>query len=70
MPYQYMTCFEKSKEQLQSKEKSYSFLTSKKNSGKECGYVLKVQNKFEMEIMKFYHDLHSKWDMLLLADVF
>ena len=34
------------------------------------GYVLNVWKKFEMKMMKNYHDLHLKCDVLLLADVF
>ena len=61
---------EKFKEQLPSKEKFYSFLTGKKVSGKEYEQVLKVWNKFEMKTTKDYVDLYSKFDVLLLADVF
>ena len=40
-PYEYMSDFEKFKEQLPSKEKFYSlFLTGKKVSDKECVHVL------------------------------
>ena len=41
-PYDYMTDFRKFKEQLASKEKFYSSLTSKKVSNKEYDHVLKV----------------------------
>ena len=57
-PYEYMSNFEKFKEQLPSKEKFYSFLTGKKISGKEYDHVLKVWNKFEIKTMKDYHDLY------------
>ena len=43
-------------------------LTNKKITDRE--YVLSLWNKFEMKIMKIFHDLHSKCDVLLLADVF
>ena len=47
-PYEYMSSFEKFKEQLPSKKKFYSLLTSqKKNSDKEYEHVLKVWNKSE-----------------------
>ena len=41
-PYEYMPHFEKSKEQLISRETFYSSLTGKKISKKEYGHVLKV----------------------------
>ena len=40
--YGYMNDFEKFKEELPSKEKFYSLLTSKKNSGKEDKHVVNV----------------------------
>ena len=69
-PYEYMSNFEKFKEQLPSKEKFYSSLTGKKISDKENDHVLKVWNKFEMKKMTDYHDLYLKCDILLLAGVF
>ena len=69
-PYEYMSNFEKFKEQLPSKEKFYSSLTGKKISDKENDHVLKVWNKFEMKKMTDYHDLYFKCDILLLAGVF
>ena len=69
-PYEYMSDFEKLKEQLPSKEKFNSSLTNKQNSRKEYEHVLMVWNKFEMATMKDYHDLYIKCDVLLLADVF
>ena len=75
-----MTDFKKFKEQLSSKEKFYSSLTGKKISNKEYDHVVKVWNKFEMKMMKDYHDwylkckdyhnLYLKCDVLLLGDVF
>ena len=44
-PYEYMTGFEKFKEQLPSAEKFYRSLTGKKISGKEYDHVLNVWNK-------------------------
>ena len=64
-----MSDFEKFKKQLPSKEKFYSFLTGRKITDKEYQHVLNVQNKFEMKIIKDYHDLYLKCDLLLLADV-
>ena len=56
-PYEYLSDFEKFKEQLPSKENFYSSLIDTKISGKEYEHVLKVWNKFEMKMMKDYHDL-------------
>ena len=53
-----------------TKEKSYSSLTSKKISGKDYQYVIKVWDKFEMKTLKDYHELYLKYDVLFLADVF
>ena len=64
---EYMSHFEKLKEQLSSKEKFYSSLTSKKVSDKECQNVSKVWNKFETKTMKDYHNLYLKCHVLLLV---
>ena len=69
-PYEYMSDFQKFKEELPSKETFYSSLTGKKSSDKKCEHVLKLWHKFEMKAMKDYHDLYLKNDVLLLADVF
>ena len=69
-PCEYMSDFEKFKEELPSIEKFYSSLTNKKLSDKEYGHVLKVSNTFQMKKMKDYHELYLKCDVLLLADVF
>ena len=50
--------------------KFYSLLTGKKLSKKEYEHVLNVWNKFEMKMMKDYHSLYLKCDVLLLTDVF
>ena len=52
------------------KKKFYSLLTVKKINDKEYYHVLNVWNKFEMKIMKDFHDLYLKCDVLILADVF
>ena len=57
-PYEYMSGFKKSKEELPSKERFYSSLTCKNISGKEYEHVHNVRNKFEMKMMKDYHDLY------------
>ena len=69
-PFEYMTDFGKFKEKLPGKEKFYSSLTGKKNTGKEYDHVLKVWSKFEMKTMKDCHDLYFKMWPLLLGDVF
>ena len=68
--YEFMSDFEKFKEELRSKENLYSSSTSRKISEKEYEHVLKVWNKFEMKAMNDYHDLYLKCDVLLLPDVF
>ena len=69
-PYEHMSNFEKFKEKLTGKEKFYSSLTCKKISCKEYEHVLKVWTKFGMQTVKDCHDLYSKCDVVLLADVF
>ena len=51
-PNEYMSNFEKFKEEMPSKENFCSFLTGKQISDKEYNLVLKVWNKFEMKTMK------------------
>ena len=63
-PYEYIS---KVTEQIPSKEKFYSLLTGKNISDKEGQNVLKVWNKFEVKMMKDYHDLYLKCDILILA---
>ena len=46
------------------------FSTSRKNSGEEYEYVLKVWSTFQMKTMKDYHNLYLKCDVLFLIDVF
>ena len=47
-----------------------SLLTGKKINDKEYEHVITVWNRFEMKIMKDYHDLFLKCDVLLLPDLF
>ena len=49
--YKYMSDFEKSKEELSSKETFYSSLIGRKITDKEYEHVLNVWNKFEMKTM-------------------
>ena len=69
-PYEYISDFEKFKEELPSKETFYSSLTHRKVSDKEYENVLNVWKKIEMKTMKDYHNLYLKCDVLLLDDVF
>ena len=64
-----MSDFEKFKEKLPDKEKSYSSITGEKINDKEYKHVLNVWNKFKMKTMKDYHDLYLKCDVLLLAGI-
>ena len=49
-PYDYMSDFEKSKEELCSRERFYSYLTGRKID-KEYEHVLNFWNKFEVKTM-------------------
>ena len=62
--YEYMSDFEKFKEELPAKEKLYSLLTGKTVSEKEYELVLKVLKTFEMKTMKDYQDLYLKCHVL------
>ena len=68
-PYDYMSYFEKFKKEFPQKEKFCGSLTDRKISDKEYEHVLKW-NIFEMKTLKDYHDLYSKYEVLLLAFVF
>ena len=62
--YEYMNNFEKFNEQLPKKEVFYSLLTGKKLVA-DYQNARKVWNKFEMKMMKDYHNLYLKYDVLL-----
>ena len=62
-----MSNFEKSNDQLPTKENFYSFPTGRKIADNEYEHVLNVWNKYEI---KDYQDLNLKRGVLLLADVF
>ena len=68
--YEYMSDFKKFKEEFPGKEKFYNSLTDIKISYKEYEHVLNVSKKFLMKTMNYYHNLHLKCEVLLLADVF
>ena len=53
-----MSDFENLKEELPSKEKSYSSFTGKKVSGKEYKHVLNDWIKSEMKAMEDYYNLY------------
>ena len=55
---------------MPSKERFRSLLTDRKISDKENEHVLNVLNKFKMKMMKDYHDLYLKCDVLLQTDAF
>ena len=52
------------------KATSKSKFFCKKINDKEYEHVITVWNRFEMKIMKDYHDLFLKCDVLLLPDLF
>ena len=68
--YEYMSDFEKLKEQLPTKGQLYSSLTERKITDKKNERVLNVWNKSEMRTTKDYHHLYLKCDILLLVHVF
>ena len=69
--YEYMSDFEKFKEELPHKDKFYSSLTGSKIAKKEYDHALNVWTKFEMKTMKnYHHDLYLECDVLLLPDGF
>ena len=68
-PYECITDIEKFKEELPTKEKFYGSLTNRKINDKAHEHDINVWKKFEMKIMKDYHNLYLKSDVLLLADV-
>ena len=51
-------------------EKSFMVCWQVKNSDKEYEHIVKFWDRFEMKVMKDYHNLCLKCDTLLLADVF
>ena len=62
-PYEYMSDFEKFKEELPRKEEFYGPLTNRKISDKEYEHVLNVWKKFEMKTRENYHNLYLKCDV-------
>ena len=65
-----MCDIEKVDETLSSKNEFYSLSSDKGISDKQYQYVLKVQNKFEKDTIKDYHNFYLKCNVLLFADTF
>ena len=66
-----MDDFNKFKEEgLPSIEKCYSKLTGKDISDHEYNHAENVWKKFKCKTIRDYHDLYSKSDVLIFADVF
>ena len=64
-PYEYMSDFEKVKEELPSKEKFYSSLTNRKITDKEYEHILKAWKTFEMKTITDYHNLYIKYNEII-----
>ena len=69
-PYEYMSGFDMFKERLSGKEQFYSSLTGKKISDKKYEHVLKILDRSEMKMIKDYHNMYLKSNVLLSVDVF
>ena len=70
-PYDYMSSFERLGETcLPPIECFYSKLSDANISANDYAHANKVWDVFQMNIMRDYHDLYLKTDVLLLADVF
>ena len=70
-PYEYMDSLEKLEEtKLPPKEAFYSRLNDGGISDEDYAHAQKVWKTFKMKYFKDYHELYSKGDVLLLADVF
>ena len=65
-----MSGFEKSKQELPSKENFYILLAGKPIRDKEYEHVLKVWDRTGVKLMKDYRDFCFICDVLLLASVF
>ena len=69
-PYEFMTYFEKlNVNKLPPKSKFYSRLNDSNITDEEYKHAKNVWKEFNCKTMRDYHDLYSKTDVLLLADV-
>ena len=68
-PYEYISGFEKLKEELHCEEQFYGSLTDRKISEKEYEQALNVWKKIEMKAMKAYHYQYLKCFILLLLSL-
>ena len=70
-PYDYVDSLDKLAEtQLPPKEAFYSRLSGDNISDEDYEHAQKVWEAFDCKILKDYHDLYLKSDVILLADVF
>ena len=70
-PYDYVSSDEKLFEtQLPPKEEFYSKLNDEGIPDDDYQHAINVWNTFKCKIIRDYHDLYSKSDVLLLSDVF
>ena len=70
-PYDYMASFDKFIEtQLPNKKDFYSKLLNENITDEQYRHAQNVWKTFYIKNMGQYHDLHSKSDVLLLADLF
>ena len=70
-PYDYVSNLSKlSETQLPPREEFYSKLNDKDISEEDFYHAIRVWDTFNCKIIRDYHDLYLKSDVLLLADVF
>ena len=70
-PYDYVDCMKKLDEtSLPPKEAFYSKLTGECITDEDYQHAQTVWKEFNIESMKYYHELYNLSDVLLLADIF
>ncbi|XP_031788430.1 uncharacterized protein LOC116417742 [Nasonia vitripennis] len=69
-PYDYISCFDKLKETLPTKEQLYNKLNDSHISDDDYEHAKAVWQAFDIQTLGEYSDLYLKTDVLLLADVF